>query len=430
MSSRTCNDVPAAIQSNLQSFRYSWETIFVNISEIHNESEHYHSYVLENLESLTQYAFYIRTETYQSGSVVRRQGQTEIKYFKTTLETLTQVAGLRTISKTSTTITLHWTLYENEEELIRLYNVDVLYQPDDRLIQQRDFCEDPHEDYYFVEPESEGELCNGEKFEEDLEHRSGESREGRQKRAIANVQEYKYYVKSVMFTKNQADRNVYKIEGLKPFTLYAFQFFACETEDTCSPYAFHYDRTAAAASGDRLTLKIKSLENQVLNLKLTPSEVKNGEIVGFIIQTMTSTRSPNVSSICVPRHNMKVNSWSYYLRDLPAGLVKVRARAVSLAGLGVFTPWVNATIVIIEKPPTTTTAGLIWSVVVVLLILSTTAMWLYRRGSLRRVLERLRGSDLTQVLVRAAFDPNQDEEDEVIIEQMIINGRDLRFEND
>lgn len=92
---------------------------------------------------MTQYAFYVRTDF--EGNRHRKQGQSPIRYFKTPVDSLTQVLNLKTYAKSSTSITLQWNLMPKEADYIKFYSVDILRQPDDQVIYRRDFCLHPHE---------------------------------------------------------------------------------------------------------------------------------------------------------------------------------------------------------------------------------------------------------------------------------------------
>lgn len=100
---------------------------------------------------MTQYAFYVRTDF--EGNSYRKQGQSPIRYFKTPVDSLTQVLNLKTYAKTSTSVTLQWNLMPKEEEYIRFYSVDILRQPDDLVIYRRDFCQNPQENSAYEEME-------------------------------------------------------------------------------------------------------------------------------------------------------------------------------------------------------------------------------------------------------------------------------------
>lgn len=118
---------------------------------------------------MTQYAFYVRTDF--EGSNYREQGQSPIHYFKTPVNSLTQVLRLRTFSKTSTSITLQWNLMPKEKDYIEYYTVDILRQPDDQVIYRRNFCQNPQENSAYeeleeMEPGNEACCCGNDNMDD------------------------------------------------------------------------------------------------------------------------------------------------------------------------------------------------------------------------------------------------------------------------
>lgn len=117
---------------------------------------------------MTQYAFYVRTDF--EGSSNRKQGQSNIRYFKTPVDSLTPVFNLKTYAKSSNSITLQWNPVPKEVEYIQFYSVDILRQPDDEVVHRRDFCKNPQENSAYEELDElkpGNEMCCCQNVEED-----------------------------------------------------------------------------------------------------------------------------------------------------------------------------------------------------------------------------------------------------------------------
>lgn len=234
------------------------------------------AYNITGLASRTQYAFYVRTDF---GGSFRNQGQSAIHYFKTPLNTLNAVRNLQTYISKSHSITLKWQVSKKDREYIQNFYVDILRQPDDLVLQNRDFCDYPHEyedDIKEVmEEKTRLDMCccphdgewsnpinseimkdfNADEDEESFDEGEYESPfetmdDDDNTPEVYDIKKYENYVSTRTFLANESvseDANWYQYEitGLTPYTLYAFQLFACgeANQKKCGPYALHSERT-------------------------------------------------------------------------------------------------------------------------------------------------------------------------------------------
>lgn len=204
---------------------------------------------------MTQYAYYVQTKF--DGDVFQGQGLSEINYFTTQIDNLTQVLRFSTINKTTSSITLQWDVIEKEVEYIQLYSIDIIKQPDEKVVLHRNYCLDPPQlqNTKFKSKingdglEVKREECCCEEY--DFAKMNSDSIDDafvnryRRRRREKTDTTYKNYVNSTSFLPSQAPENVYEIVGLEPYTLYTFQMFACINIDFCSAYAMHSQRTKA-----------------------------------------------------------------------------------------------------------------------------------------------------------------------------------------
>uniref|UniRef100_A0A336LVG6 receptor protein-tyrosine kinase n=1 Tax=Culicoides sonorensis TaxID=179676 RepID=A0A336LVG6_CULSO len=363
----------------------SWDTKSVKLSEITRTEDNYMAFNLTELSPMTQYAIYVRTEF--QDNYYRTQGQSPIRYFKTPIDSLTQVLNLTTYAKSSTSITLTWTVMPKEEDYIKFYTVDILRQPDDQVIYGRDFCKHPHEKsaYEMQEIETNNEECCCQNSHDNIDYGmspavteytssstiiTSSKKKARIKREtndldeyfgnneeplIADVTKYKYYVDSIVFMPNQTiDNNRYEITGLKPFVLYSFQFFACMNVTICSPYTFHSDRTRPDSDADTVNVTVNQSgeQNKTISITFETKNETSGAIVGYIIEQRREMEgSYSVSqSNCISKANNFLWNQTYTIDTLPPGNTQLRFQTISLAGLGPFTEWFNVTVL---EPPAT-----------------------------------------------------------------------------
>lgn len=386
-------------------FSDSWFWIHVSAD---NCSGNICSWELSGLKPHKQYGFYVRTDIYQPNSTINRNGESDIKYFRT-VEQLSQVYPLLTSFKTNTTITLMWNVVKDEEPLVKLFIIDIIHYVDDDVIRYRDYCENPHE---VIEPKTNTfQNCTSEIFE-----MKTCSETHCRKRRSSNV------LKTIQFGKDKAPNYTYTIDNLQPFTSYVFEFFACTNKDSCGPFAYHFERTSPTPNGDQLNVVFQQLQDN-FQITLTPNGIVNSIIVSIIIETMTLTSNTSTST-CIPGDVMTNNSLEYNFKGLAPGNFSFRVQAVSLAGLGPMTEWYTTTIA--EYSSHNTAKIVLWAFFAIGIILAA-SVYAYRERLFVRLLNYIRQDSDTEVLVKVAFDPNFDED--VIIDRMQINGQEIYVGN-
>uniref|UniRef100_A0A182KB18 receptor protein-tyrosine kinase n=1 Tax=Anopheles christyi TaxID=43041 RepID=A0A182KB18_9DIPT len=184
------------------------------------------------------------------------------------------------------------------------------------------------------------------------------------------------FVNRIFYRTFTTDNYEYTVPGLKPYTRYVFQLFACSENDTvyCSSYSLYTERTNPSPYVDRLNV---STEMEVLE---TVEPVSTSALPTNESSTNSSTSTPvsHVTSMygdrivlyfpeptevngltvtyrvevevingthlkrrtdCFTRLEHERNQYRYTVRDVTPGEYLVRAQATSLAGPGPFSEW-------------------------------------------------------------------------------------------
>lgn len=309
-----------------------------------------------------------------------RNGQSQVRVFRTLMDVPSRVYNLTAVAKTETSMTLNWNVHDNEVDAIQYFYVNIIVQPDHtELLDKRNYCIDPIEQAEYDEadgipsvkreeqdhdiPWSENccELCpqhhkrphsqlpeltrrkrDVNDFESilDEEVNKGPPREEslRSKRSITDYINY--------FGRRNFSGHLrsYTIEGLRPFTQYALQFFAC-TNDKCSDYEMYTKRTLPSSDYDQLFMMPKSylVYGDHIILHFDEPVKRNGAIINFIIEYRSGdanlTAHLRPPTICLTRRQHELSKHEYHVTGLSAGFYYIRAKAVSIAGQGSFTDW-------------------------------------------------------------------------------------------
>jgi hypothetical protein len=99
------------------------------------------TYKIFNLTQYTQYAFYVRTSILQDDLMNGKNGQSEVRYFKTLADKPSQPIDAYTIGRTSDSISIGWIIKPEEKDLVDHYTVDVFVQQDlTSFFDQRNYC--------------------------------------------------------------------------------------------------------------------------------------------------------------------------------------------------------------------------------------------------------------------------------------------------
>lgn len=101
-------------------------------------------------------------------------------------------------------------------------------------------------------------------------------------------------------------------DGFLPYTLYVFQFFACN-QINCSSYYFYYDRTESSIYADlipSLHITTEPNDRRVLHLDFSEPPTPNGITVAFEIEKHYLENS-NITIYCVTRKDHYANGKRY-----------------------------------------------------------------------------------------------------------------------
>lgn len=92
------------------------------------------------------------------------------------------------------------------------------------------------------------------------------------------------------------------INGLKPYTMYIFQFFSCLRAQNCSGYFLYYDRTEALPTADNIELEVMTDPSDSNRVHLNFDEPKqpNGLTVAFQIEKHDLSNF-KVKTLCITR---------------------------------------------------------------------------------------------------------------------------------
>lgn len=312
-----------------------------------------------------------------------KNGQSKVQFFQTFMDIPSRVYNLSSVATTDTSLTFNWKVHENEFDAIEYFYIDIIVQPDFvKSLDKRNYCENPIRQAEYDEaacvPTVDGDkddkedhdipyspfccdFCPGEHkrpflqlpeltrskrdvndFESILEEevKKGPPRE-ENPRPKRSIEEYVNYVGRRNFTGKVTN---YTIEGLKTFTQYAFQFYAC-TYLKCSDYELHTKRTLKNYDYDKLSMVPKShlvYGDQIVLHFDEPTKV-NGAVIYYIIEYRSDqinlTVHSTLETVCITRRQHEVSKHNYYLTGLSPGLYYIRAKAASIAGQGPFTEW-------------------------------------------------------------------------------------------
>ncbi|CAO1300695.1 unnamed protein product [Diamesa serratosioi] len=402
---------------------YSWKSIYLKRENLILKNG-YLSHVITDLEQFENYAFFI--QTYMNEDVVEspeqantRNGQSKVRVFRTLMDVPSRVYNLTAVNSTETSMTLNWNVHSNEVDAIEYFYINIIVQPDHvELLDKRNYCINPIEQAEFdeadgIEPAKETndqdhdipwsedccEFCpqhhqrphhhppeltrrkrDVNDFESilDEEVNKGKSREesSRSKRSITD---YIHYVGRRNITGHQ---RAYTIEGLKPFTQYALQFFSC-TFQKCSDYEMLTNRTLPSSDYDQLMLVPISyvVYGDQIALHFDEPARKNGAIIHYIIEyrsgdvNLTAHWKPE--TICITRRQHELSKYVYHFVGMQAGFYHIRVKAVSIAGQGPFTDWHMYEL--INSSEDTITSWVMGSAALFLLFISVVTYLVYNR---------------------------------------------------
>lgn len=125
--------------------------------------------------------------------------------------------------------------------------------------------------------------------------------------------------------------------NLSPYTLYIFQFFACNYV-SCSSYFLHYDRTDSSIYADEISLKasIDPNDSNRVHLYFDEPKTPNGLTVAFQIEK-NSLNDFKASTICITRKEHYDNGKKFVISQIKENLC--------LANVRLFNPFISFKII-------------------------------------------------------------------------------------
>lgn len=311
-----------------------------------------------NLKQFTQYAYYVRTQLslkIRDQLINVTQGQSQVKYF-VTLPDRPRPPIVRTREKTNVSITLEWIPSTPEHQLIEKYIIDVYALEDDvNEIDERNYCHDPKETIEKVEDVAkfpEAICCRDERAYLDFFQRNGNQTCGQSDPACEKTFKFvlfHHHVETALLTadlaKDPSERYQYKVvsydspvqrkngsdgskyylhshiiddertdnivvPNLKPFHLYAFYVYACNSVANCSNYYFHSDRTQPYVAADDVRVVIPDEQrSNVVTLVIQPPVQPNAVTVSYEIESYDNLR--NYAKVeCITRLDMEAKNYT------------------------------------------------------------------------------------------------------------------------
>ncbi|XP_053673826.1 insulin-like peptide receptor [Anopheles nili] len=164
------------------------------------------------------------------------------------------------------------------------------------------------------------------------------------------------FVNRIFYSGFKTDNFEYTVTGLKPYTRYIFQLFACGVSDVlyCSSYSLYTDRTDPSTFGDRLnvtTIDGNDTTDEAANVveatavdRIMLQFPEPIEVNALTVAYRVEIESLNGTSAkwyreCFTRLEHERRNFRYTVHRLGPGDYMVRAKAISLAGPGPFTEW-------------------------------------------------------------------------------------------
>lgn len=269
------------------------------------------SYNLTNLKQFTSYVFTIQRYLIDTSSFIINpnsnssvSGISEPKKFKTFMNIPSRVTSFTVPHKSTTSITLSWSVVKNEEIAINRY---LLYYFEVPLLESqlslRDYCLEPieYDTISIVKRDLLHEadnrccaICCDEvksqvkemevddddfakamiKFSETSQRSNPEKHRAEMKNK-PNFQQYRSIGEEI---------KTYTILNLKPFTTYAFHLYVCA--EYCGEYELLYVRTNHDEHFDQIELNPLEQEYQGMDfrVKFEEPKTKNAAIISYIIE--------------------------------------------------------------------------------------------------------------------------------------------------
>ncbi|KAG4072256.1 hypothetical protein HA402_004188 [Bradysia odoriphaga] len=383
-----------------------WQSVFVPFEDLKKVKSYYQMNVT-NLKQYTQYAYYVRTQLslqFKDQLINVTQGQSQVKYFKT-LPDRPRPPIVRTKQKTNESITLEWIPSTPEHELVERYFIDVYAIIDDvNELNKRDYCQNPKVKAERNETETQAPevvCCRDQRaylefFRRDANQTCGESDSNCEKTFKFVL--FHHHIESVLMKvdaekhpserhsiyrhkqepfeapphhkkgttdpiirKNESDSTRYYLHShiiddkymdslvvpnLKPFHLYAFHVYACNSISNCSDYYFHSERTEPSPSTYDVSIEASADGSDIVTFTAFPPAKPNSYVVAYQIRKYDEERN-RTETLCFTRKAMESTNYTFRIDNLSTGAHFFRIRSISIGSNGLFS---NAAVVLVEPP--------------------------------------------------------------------------------
>lgn len=322
---------------------FGWRNTLVK-QEDFKIKNHWFSFVLQNLTQYTSYAYTVQLYYYQTPESINNytqrsgRGASEAQIFKTKMIRPSRVVKFSTAVKTIDSIELEFEVRSNENSAIDNFLIHVYEHAfDTALIDNRNFCDSPIEDYNtviytisdtinhydddredccdkcceFNNERSKNREADDDNFRESLIKFTDETRKNSDKH-FSKMQALKGFKEKIVVN---ATLRSYIVSKLKPFTLYTFHIYACTQEPSCSEYEIHSENTAHNEKYDRVVLRplgvIISDQNNKFLMHFDEPKLKNGAIVSYVVELrqVNENSTELLHSECITRKHHAENKF-------------------------------------------------------------------------------------------------------------------------
>lgn len=303
---------------------HGWQHVFVKSDDWRAADGGWLEFNLTALSQYTTYAFLVQTYQYganelnyeiQHNNTVIDGAISQVKTFVTKLKVPSRIKKFKTYNKTSTTVSLQWSVAGNEDPAITAFYLDIVKVPFNlSLTDSRDYCANPidrmernelkdssDDDEKFVSEMFDTHYC----CEQCCKARQEEklSQEAEDSNFEADLMKFSDHVlrkdlelpTKIMKLPNFIDRieisrdnRQHTVINLDPFSAYTFHLRACSSVLKCSESEQLTVLTEAGgnASFDRVELTTSSydFESPNFNVRFEEPALKNGAIISYIIE--------------------------------------------------------------------------------------------------------------------------------------------------
>lgn len=339
---------------------YGWHHMFVKSGDWRLVDNGQLEFNLTGLSQFTTYAFLVQTYQYGANETSNETEQnstefdgaiSQVKKFRTNLKVPSRVKNLETVNKTTSSVTLRWSVIVSEEPAITAFYLDVVKIPFNvTLIDRRDYCMHPIdkseeievmetikvEQNDYEDDEEDDERCcsrccklqEEQKLSRELEDSNFEadlvkfSDEVPRKDFQLPTQIKKLPTFIDRITIAPGNRS-YTIFNLDPFTAYTFYLRACSGELKCSEYELHTELTQMSKdeSYDRVELQPTSYvyESANFHVRFQEPAKTNGVIISYVteVREIVGNDSIYLFTDCITRRQHEINEFKWVSSYVP-----------------------------------------------------------------------------------------------------------------